>query len=1100
MDLKRWGHFYMKVFLLFGTGGLVLAMEPMCSPGLDFGGYTVPQGDIVIEYGNPLDIICVLLNNSKNILGPDASLNLSFVRNQDAVPPEMIEVINSTAIKLHIDKPPKVSSDTYSCLQYNKSAVCMNCVTVGTKPQPVTDFECISYNYDNLTCTWTPPENYIKTTYNLTFTLGGRAARYIQACPHIDYSEKTKRMSCMWNVSTTPQYRQVHEVYNFNLTMENKFGTHRQSYPFQHFAHVLSGPPENLTVINTTSSSIYLYWMVPLSMRTFWPGVHHRILYQCEYYEKKWHFGGEIKENPKRYEIYFNLTNLKYAHALCDIRVSLRSAKALPSDESMWSNNASITVWTSSKIPDEPPETNVGSFEVVAFGNSLQNREAYVYWKQIKEEQKNGPDFHYGIAVEGEPAIRPVEFTNTYAKFENLSISTSYTFNIWSENSNGTSARKSSVFIPKQTDRIKEPWSFTKVEFGDGVYELTWVAPKLLDNQYITNYTIFSCSNERDRPYQCNGMLNWTVVSSNTTSKTMIVEKNKIFQFAISANTHNGSSGMLWASCTVIHNKNMGKMKNVWINSVGSTFIEVGWKLDCADRIGSVEGYVVYYCPIKSPMHTECKAPQANRTFDGTSMLSSGNITDLNPYTTYMLTVSVKTKHTTFSQQSDPLYNTTLEDAPSTPPRDVTIQKVTNSSIRVAWKPPEALNGIIRDYVVYCCVKGSLCEKIPVKTELNYTITGLKSFENYSIELEACTTKCSGKSERLQVTTSMGYPSKIRKPTVDLRNDTSITIVWNEPEEPSGRNDYYVVQFRQKHKSENKTFQYNTTKRKFVIENCGDGGKFNAFYISVKAVNKIDNRSYDGPWSDELENYCETPINYIMYLLLFVAIVAVVSVGFFSTRLYNHCKFMRDVEVKLPPGLAPVVADHTLVPWSTEKRQDPGDSHSPPDEELLLVKMSEGRHFSGDSSGCSSGHESVTSSLESGTHISSSSDSGTEQPAAYSVMEASSDTPYISVTGGSEASSPYVMTGDAVKTINPGYIPFTQPPDFGGGLDAKGDSPYISVTATDATKMGYKPSSEVSDESSPYVMTGDAPKTINPGYIPFNQTEPMKNSYVHITF
>lgn len=146
-------------------------------------------------------------------------------------------------------------------------------------------------------------------------------------------------------------------------------------------------------------------------------------------------------------------------------------------------------------------------------------------------------------------------------------------------------------------------------------------------------------------------------------------------------------------------------------------------------------------------------------------------------------------------------------------------------------------------------------------------------------------------------------PSKIRKPTVDIRNDTSIAIVWSEPEAPGGKNDYYVVHFKQKHKNGNITLEYNRESklkfsvissiliifslleaRKFVIENCGDGGKFNAFYISVKAVNKIGNTTYDGPWSDELENYCETPINYTMYLLLFAGVLGVASLGFLSTR------------------------------------------------------------------------------------------------------------------------------------------------------------------------------------------------------------------------
>lgn len=51
------------------------------------------------------------------------------------------------------------------------------------------------------------------------------------------------------------------------------------------------------------------------------------------------------------------------------------------------------------------------------------------------------------------------------------------------------------------------------------------------------------------------GFLNWTHVPSNETFKKIHVPEDKIYQFAISANTKNASSGMIWASCTVIHNK-----------------------------------------------------------------------------------------------------------------------------------------------------------------------------------------------------------------------------------------------------------------------------------------------------------------------------------------------------------------------------------------------------------------------------------------------------------------------------------------------------------------------------------------------------------------
>lgn len=48
----------------------------------------------------------------------------------------------------------------------------------------------------------------------------------------------------------------------------------------------------------------------------------------------------------------------------------------------------------------------------------------------------------------------------------------------------------------------REPVSFTKIAFDDGLYELSWKPPVDGDAE-IRNYTIFWCENDRDRPYQC---------------------------------------------------------------------------------------------------------------------------------------------------------------------------------------------------------------------------------------------------------------------------------------------------------------------------------------------------------------------------------------------------------------------------------------------------------------------------------------------------------------------------------------------------------------------------------------------------------------------
>ncbi|XP_066909024.1 uncharacterized protein [Halyomorpha halys] len=52
--------------------------------------------------------------------------------------------------------------------------VCLNHVSVGTKPQAVKNFSCISYNWESLECSWVPVKNPIRTEYHIAFSLTKR--------------------------------------------------------------------------------------------------------------------------------------------------------------------------------------------------------------------------------------------------------------------------------------------------------------------------------------------------------------------------------------------------------------------------------------------------------------------------------------------------------------------------------------------------------------------------------------------------------------------------------------------------------------------------------------------------------------------------------------------------------------------------------------------------------------------------------------------------------------------------------------------------------------------------------------------------------------
>lgn len=316
-------------------------------------------------------------------------------------------------------------------------------------------------------------------------------------------------------------------------------------------------------------------------------------------------------------------------------------------------------------VPEYPPRTDIGSFEIVTSkDNTSECRDVYVYWQQIPEYYKNGEDFNYTVTVEGDTKgfLQPTEVSNAYAKFTGLKAQKNYTFNIWSRNKRGLSNKKSTVMVPAKSLHPKAP-SFSLVAYSTSTYGLLWTA--LQSHPAITNYTIFWCTHDRDRPFQCKGHLNWTVVPSSMTDYNATVPSNQIHQFAIAANSAEGSSGMKWADCTVIYDKSVSRMKNLNTSGPpGSTYIEVQWKLECGDRIGTIEGFVVYYCPIPGPGLQYCKGNESTITFPGNA--NSGNITNLTPYTIYMISAAYVTKHKSVSQPSDKIFSTTAEDGKST--------------------------------------------------------------------------------------------------------------------------------------------------------------------------------------------------------------------------------------------------------------------------------------------------------------------------------------------------------------------------------------------------------------------------------------------------
>ena len=936
------------VILLCAT--LCNADSNLCAIGLKTPGRTWPQGDIVLEYGQSLRILCILNQSFVDTAFPGKNASdLVFFRNKEEMQPQFITIINGSTISLDVERPPPAEDMYYCKLRLHNQqdeAVCLNKVVVGFKPQEPENFTCVSHNWENMICSWDPIQNYVTTRFKLVFKLPGRAGgRKLFPCPE-ENQKPLPPNRCLWDTSTNPIYRQPYEYYTFILNGENVLGNISFQYKFHHFAHVIPEKPANLSVVNKTCDNALLHWSVPFPMQNFPSGLHHRIMYQNQWdHQKTWQVIN-ITNDIHLHKRYYNLTGLEYANTVYDVRVFMKSAVA--TDEDTWSQFSVVTFRTPPRLPGRPPKTDIGSFEIA---ENIGSRDVYLYWQAIPEYLKNGDNFKYEIDHVEENgrklSLTPNETTRTYAKFKGIGCYSSYRFEIVSTNVVGANKERARIFVPSQTEKPHEPVAFTKIAFDGGLYELSWKPPTV--NAEITNYTIFWCDNERDRPYQCTGYLDWVNVSKNTTIYNMTVpDPDKVYQFAISANTNKGSSGMVWASCTVIHNKVVGKMKSVWINRIGSDFIEVGWKLDCSDRIGIVEGFNIYYCPIVSPYNLNCKGPKLNTTIKADPHTIHGIVNNLKPYTTYMLAVAVLTKSGE-GLHSDPLYNTTLEAAPTTPPQDVEIANVTNTTMCIKWKSPVAMNGVLRYYEVYY---NEHAQKVEEASQV--VLKNLRAHTNYSISVAACTVSCSVKSPTIHKLTNIGVPGIINVPNVRFMNSSQVIVMWGKPEHAAGHLNYYEIS-----SGDGEIHNSTTTEAQLPIPDCKTVGREQLYQFSVRAVNIASDNTYlRGPWSDPGQGTCYSDgpsfsVWVIIWVIGGVSVVAVLlCLAHVSKRMWLKCKAMQDVEVKLPPGLAP----------NMKLLQKVGEQHI--------------RQSSADSSGCSSGQESVTSSLTSDSQVSS--DSGTE--------------------------------------------------------------------------------------------------------------------------
>lgn len=550
--------------------------------------------------------------------------------------------------------------------------------------------------------------------------------------------------------------------------------------------------------------------------------IHYR-----SYYDKpdEWVELGPFNESSKRRgnhsQMSYLLTNLPYAHAWYDYRIWLK-VQGSPDKPEMWSNFTNGTFLTAKRKPDNPPVTDIGAFSFTESGH------IYIYWKSLHASANNSYYLNYAVNEVNNVTFAAKSVGATLAEFVPFDASImekSLNFEIYSVNDMGSSEESTKIRIPSHLERCGSPTDIKKIRVDSTTYNISWVGPKYGPN--ITSYTVFWCESKNESPTHCKDSINFQRVNRSDTKFQL--KTNDTMNFAISANSDMSSSGMTWAMCTVMAGNPLNKLTIIYMTKTASTYIEFKWSLECIDR-SILAGYSLEFCPFNDPKTENCEGQWQIRSISANK--TDYRLENLKPYTQYKTRIRMisETPTITDGPWSDLLVNTTLEDAP-TPPINLTVKQVTNTSVSLTWMAPETLNGVLVEYMV--SYNGQ--EKKVVKTagtDHPYILGGLESFKNYEVHVKACTVSCSNSSNKVLFNTSVGIPSRILQPRISKNQDY---LEWEPPTMKGGRLQYYELKVIETSSNETRIVQVNSTRCTFLQKFCKN--RWEIIYISVRGVN-----------------------------------------------------------------------------------------------------------------------------------------------------------------------------------------------------------------------------------------------------------------------
>uniref|UniRef100_A0A8B9U9U1 Phosphatidylinositol phosphatase PTPRQ n=1 Tax=Anas zonorhyncha TaxID=75864 RepID=A0A8B9U9U1_9AVES len=523
-------------------------------------------------------------------------------------------------------------------------------------------------------------------------------------------------------------------------------------------------PPQNLTITNYTSDSVWLKWDPSPQPN----GVIMR-------------YNFKIYQNNTEKIFYQNVSgsdneaNLVGLEPFSTYLISVSAFTRL-GNGNQFSNAVQFT--TMESVPDV-----VQNVRCIA----MSWQSILVQWDP--PASSNGVITHYIITVEG--SSTNFSSYDTLHIFRNLLSNISYHFKIKAATSAGDGEEQicNASTLPERVPSAPRDIVFSNVQSTS--VTLNWRSPKSIFG-YFQNYKITTqlqsihCSDWEIKgciEYEMHQYLYENVMDDKIEETVYGLKKYRWYRFAVAASTNVGyGSSSPWISTQTLPGSPDGPPENVTVLATSPHSINISWSEPVV-----ITGPTCYLIDIASVDNDNYKA-QFLKTNDEGKILE---ISDLKAFTRYSVVIIAFTGDINAAaiegKASSPVIVSTFEAVPEDPPNNITFQKIPDevTKFQVTFVPPSEPNGNIQVYqaMVYNEDDPAAIQihnlSVIDKTDQSVTamIEGLKGGHTYNVSVYAINGAGAGPKIQLKITMDIKEPPRPKKKPAPVYDTNGALLV-----------------------------------------------------------------------------------------------------------------------------------------------------------------------------------------------------------------------------------------------------------------------------------------------------------------------------------